>query len=54
MTTPVKTYKQTYKLMVTKMPASYVSYQLDNSVKLTYALCYIVCSKLPVEYTPEA
>ena len=40
--------------MVTEMPASYISYQLNNSVKLTYALCDIVCSKLPVEYTPEA
>jgi len=40
--------------MVTEIPASYVSYLLDNSVKLTYALCNIVCSELPVEYTPEA
>jgi len=40
--------------MVTEILASYVSYQLDNSVKLTYALCDTVCSKSPVEYTPEA
>jgi hypothetical protein len=40
--------------MVTEMTASYVSTQLDNSVKITYALCDTVCSELPVEYTPEA
>lgn len=54
MTTPVHTYKQTDKRMVTLIPASYASTQADISVKLTYALWNTVCSKLPVEYTSEA